>query len=80
MAAWLIIHNVPIDWLIFRYDLKGLYKKGIASPSYTKTEKKINALSTVIFFLLLICSVFLPLPLGTAWFYTGLAIFLIVGW
>ena len=77
MAVWLFFHNAPLNWLIFRYDLKGFYKKAIATPSYTKTEKKINALSTVIFFLLLICSVFLPLPLGTAWFYTGLALFLI---
>jgi len=77
MAAWVFSHNVPLTWPIFRYDIKAMFKKAIASPSYTKTEKKINALSTVIFFLLLIYSVFLPLPLGTAWFYTGLALFLI---
>ena len=46
------------------------------SPSTTvplnKTEKKVDICASVILALLVIYSIFLPLQLGTAWFYTGL--------
>ena len=77
MLAWLFFHVAPIDWPILRYDLKGIYKKSSASIPYNKTERKIDILSNVLFFGLFIYSIFLPLQLGTAWLYTGLAIFLL---
>jgi protein-S-isoprenylcysteine O-methyltransferase Ste14 len=75
MVAWVFFHVVPIDWPIFRYDIKAMFKKGSASPPYNKTEKIINNLGTVIWFILLVYSVFLPLPLGTPWLYAGIALF-----
>ena len=43
----------------------------------SKTEKRIFAFSMLVFFSALIYSIFLPLRLGTIWFYIGLSITLI---
>jgi len=42
-----------------------------------KTEGRINRLINGDIFLLLIYSIFLPLPLGTVWFYLGITAFLL---
>ena len=75
MVAWIFFHMAPLDWPIFRYDIKAMYKKGAASPQYNKTEKTINNLGTIVWFILFIYSVFLPLPLGTPLLYAGIALF-----
>ena len=75
MAAWVFFHVVPLDWPVFRYDIKAMYKKGGASPSYNRTEKIINNLGTVVWVILFIYSIFLPLPLGTPLLYAGIALF-----
>ena len=77
MAAWVFFHMVPLDWPIFRYDIKAMFKKGSASPSYNKNEKIINNLGTVIWVILFIYSIFLPLPLGTPLLYAGIALFVV---
>jgi protein-S-isoprenylcysteine O-methyltransferase Ste14 len=49
--------------------------KKMEAPAYNKTEKIISILTNfVLFFGLFIYSVFLPLQLGTIWFYIGLAL------
>ena len=53
--------------------LKDFNKKMGQSEHYGKIE----TLMTILFFILMICSIFLPLKLGTAWFYTGLFIYLL---
>jgi len=64
--------------------LQSIVNKAAAerSPSTTvplnKPEKKVNICASVIMALLVIYSIFLPLQLGTAWFYTGLIIYLLV--
>jgi protein-S-isoprenylcysteine O-methyltransferase Ste14 len=75
MVAWVFFHVVPLDWPIFRYDIKAMFQKGVASPSYNKTEKIINNLGTVVWIILFIYSIFLPLPLGTPLLYAGIALF-----
>jgi protein-S-isoprenylcysteine O-methyltransferase Ste14 len=75
MAAWVFFHMVPLDWPIFRYDIKAMFKKSAASPSYNKTEKIINNLGTAVWVILFIYSIFLPLPLGTPFLYAGIALF-----
>ena len=77
MVAWLFIHMVPLEWLIFRYDIRDMFKKAAASPPYNEAEKVMNFAGTLVFFILLIYSIFLPLPLGTPFFYIGLALFLL---
>jgi len=77
MVAWVFFHVVPIDWPIFRYDIKAMFKKSGASPQYNKTEKIINNLGTVVWIILFIYSIFLPLPLGTPLLYAGIALFVV---
>jgi protein-S-isoprenylcysteine O-methyltransferase Ste14 len=66
---------VPVEWPIFRYDIKAMFKKGAASPHYTGTEKLFNNLGTIVWVLLFLYSIFLPLPLGTPLLYAGIALF-----
>jgi len=59
-----------------------IFKK-MGAPTYNnKTERIIDVFQTILFFGLFIYSVFLPLQLGTAWFYVGLALCLVgvVAW
>ena len=77
MVAWVFFHAVPLDWPIFRYDIKAMFKKSVASPPYNKTEKIINSVGTVIWVILFIYSIFLPLPLGTPILYAGIALFVV---
>jgi len=47
------------------------------APQLNEQEKKLYYISIVTLFATLIYSVFLPLKLGTAWFYAGLLIYLL---
>jgi protein-S-isoprenylcysteine O-methyltransferase Ste14 len=75
MVAWVFFHMVPFYWPIFRYDIKAMFKKGAASPSYNKAEKIINNFGTAVWIILFIYSIFLPLPLGAPLLYAGIALF-----
>jgi len=77
MVAWMFFHMVPLTWPIFRYDIKAMYKKSVASPHYNKTEKIISNLGMALWIILFIYSVFLPLPLGTPLLYAGIALFVV---
>lgn len=52
-------------------------KRHSATPKLNELEKKLDRLSTVILLALLGYSVFLPLNLGTYWFFIGLIIYVI---
>jgi len=56
---------------------KGLLKKSSAATPHKNTEKKIVTFLGLIYYLVLIYSVFLPLKLKTTWFYIGLPIALL---
>jgi len=77
MVAWVFFHVVPLDWPIFRYDIKAMFKKSVASPPYNRTEKIINNLGMVVWVILFIYSIFLPLPLGTPLLFAGIALFIV---
>ena len=77
MVTWVFFHMLPLDWPIFRYNIKAMMKKGSASPPYNRNEKILNNLGTIIWFALLIYSIFLPLPLGTPLLYAGIALFVV---
>ena len=77
MVAWVFFHVVPLNWPIFRYDIKAMFKKGGASPPYNKSEKIVNNLGTLVWVILFIYSLFLPLPLGTPLLYAGIALFVV---
>ncbi len=77
MLTYLVFNAADPNWLIRGRDFKALFKKSSVMPPFNRTEKRIAILSMPFLFLLLAYSVFVPLPLGTAWFYTGLGIFLL---
>jgi protein-S-isoprenylcysteine O-methyltransferase Ste14 len=76
-VAWVFFHVVPLDWPIFRYDYKAQFKKSAAYPPPNKSEKIMNNFGTAILIILIIYSIFLPLPLGTPLLYAGIALFVV---
>lgn len=76
VPAFCFFHGVAVVvWLLAGYDLKGVLKKASGYP-YNDVERRIKRVWFLVFCLLFLYSVFLPLQLGTAWFYAGLAVFL----
>ena len=58
--------------------LSGLLPKDIGKRiTPAKEVKKINSVMMIVFFTLIIYSIFLPLKLGTTWFYVGFAVYLL---
>jgi protein-S-isoprenylcysteine O-methyltransferase Ste14 len=78
--AWVFTLLFPLHPLIMMLIDKlvgtgDMFKKMGGSPAYNKTESIINIFcSYVLFFGLFIYSIFLPLQLGTIWFYVGLVL------
>lgn len=77
VLAWLFFNAADPNWLVRRHDFKALFKKSSTIPPYARTEKIVFVILMVIQVLLIVYSIFLPLRLGTAWFYTGLAVVLL---
>jgi protein-S-isoprenylcysteine O-methyltransferase Ste14 len=77
--AWILLLFLPLHPLIMMLIDKlvgtgNIFKK-MESPALSKTESIINIFgSYVLFFGLFIYSIFMPLQLGTSWFYVGLAL------
>jgi len=46
-------------------------------PSFSKREKKLNYISTVTLLAAIAYSAFLPLKLGSGWFYAGIVVYLL---
>ncbi len=78
--AWILMLYFPLHGLIMIVIDKlvgvGNINKKMTDVPFTRTEKKI--LNSMVILILLACiySIFLPLKLGTSWFYTGLPIYL----
>jgi len=77
--AWIFV----AIFLLLPYLLMLINKKAskkLGSPpdvKLTKREKLISYIGSTIFYIVLLYSIFLPLKLQTAWFYTGLVIYLL---
>ena len=71
--AWVLAIALLLPAYIPILVLKDYSKKMGQGEHYGKIETSM----TMLVLLLMICSVFLPLKLGTAWFYTGLFIYLL---
>ena len=56
---------------------KEAFNKGGNPPDMSKREKVLGYIATIIVYVAYLYSIFLPFKLGTAWFYTGLVIFLL---
>jgi len=78
--AWILILYFPFHPLIMIVLDKvigtGEMLKKMGDVPYEKGERRIFATSLVVIFLMLVYSVFLPLKLGTEWFYAGFSIYL----
>ena len=55
-------------------DNKAMKRFGVAPP-YGKTVKNLFLISKLMFMVIIVYSVFLPIKLGTIWFYVGLPIY-----
>jgi len=77
--AWIFMLLVLLPLPLVVLFRKGVFKKSdsIHASFYTKREYKILIFSKVIMFSVFIYSIFLPLQLGTVWFYIGLSIYLL---
>ena len=78
--AWLLMLYFPLHPLIMIVVDKavgtGDMMKKMGDVPYDKREKRAFVVMMVLIWLLLVYSIFLPLKLGTIWFYVGLAIYL----
>ncbi len=74
--AWIFMlyHFLPMPLLMLIH--KGTTEKGQPVP-HSETEKKLYPVAWIIWLLGVIYSIFLPLQLGTVWFYVGLPISLV---
>ena len=84
LNAWILMLYV-ISYNVLPYVLssiqlidKDVFKKGSgADMPLDESKKKLSIAITVVFFIPIIYSIFLPLKLGTVWFYIGLFIYLL---
>ena len=77
--AWILLLYFPLHPLIFFIVDKLVGRGGIMQKMgdvpFEKEEKIAAGISMFIALLLLVASIFLPMQLGTAWFYVGLALY-----
>ena len=69
----------PLIFKLFFKNVKNaeVFKRHGTMPQFSEREKKLNYISTVILLAAIAYSVFLPLKLGTSWFYAGLFVYLL---
>jgi protein-S-isoprenylcysteine O-methyltransferase Ste14 len=79
--AWILVLYFPLHPLIMILVDKavgtGQFMKKMGAVPHDEKEKRAFTTSMVFLLLLILYSIFLPLKLGTAWFYVGLAIYLL---
>jgi protein-S-isoprenylcysteine O-methyltransferase Ste14 len=78
--AWILtFHPLLFPLLMVALDKAGIGEMGkkMGEVPYEKGEKRAFMTSMVVMLLLISYSVFLPLKLGTVWFYAGLATYLV---
>jgi protein-S-isoprenylcysteine O-methyltransferase Ste14 len=78
--AWIFMIWPWVDMLVMRLVGLDVYRRASGLPSEMKTNRQyrlVSYASMVVDTMAVAYSIFLPLKLGTIWFYTGLAILLI---
>ena len=69
---------IPTTLLFMFVMLSGLLPKDIGKRiTPTKEEGRNRRVMLIVFFIMVIYSIFLPLRLGTIWFYAGLAVYIL---
>jgi steroid 5-alpha reductase family enzyme len=77
--AWIfmVCSLIPVIFLFMTLVTRG-HKEGTAfTASFSKMQKNAFSSHQLIYFILIIYSIFVPLKLGTVWFYVGLPVFLV---
>jgi len=77
--AWIftVCSLIPLIF-VFRPLVSRGQKEGTAfTASFSKMQKNAFSSHQLIYFILFIYSIFVPLKLGTVWFYVGLSVFLV---
>ena len=77
--AWIftVCSLIPLVF-VFRPLVARGHKEGAAfTASFSKMQKNAFSSHQLIYFILFIYSIFVPLKLGTVWFYVGLSVFLV---
>jgi len=81
LNAWILMLYLPLHPLIMIIVDKavgtGKMFKKMGDVPYEKQEKRAFVISLVVMLILLAYSIFLPLKLGTVWFYAGLTTYLV---
>ncbi len=72
--VWLLMLPLFLIPAIMSSVKKGLFKKTESIANLGKREKRVFVVSKVVLILAFLYSIFLPLRLGTLWFYIGLPI------
>jgi steroid 5-alpha reductase family enzyme len=77
--AWIfmVCSLIPVIFLFMPLVSRGLKEGTPFTASFSKTQKNAFSSNQLIYFILVIYSIFVPLKLGTVWFYVGLPVFLI---
>ena len=78
--AWIFMIWPWVDMLAVRLVGSDVYRRASGLPSEMKTSQRyrvVSYVSMVIDIMAVAYSIFLPLQLGTRWFYAGLSIFLL---
>jgi len=69
---------IPTTFLFLFIMLSGLLPKDIGKRiTPNKEDNKNRRVMLIVFFIMIMYSVFLPLKLGTVWFYVGLAVYVL---
>jgi protein-S-isoprenylcysteine O-methyltransferase Ste14 len=75
--VWLLMLPLFLIPAIMSSVKKELFKKTESTANLSRREKRVFVASKVVLALAFLCSIFLPLGLGTLWFYIGLPISLL---
>ena len=77
--AWIfmVCSLIPVIFLFMPLVSRGQKGKTAFTAYFSKMQKNAFSTTQLIFFILIIYSIFVPLKLGTVWFYVGLSVFLI---
>ena len=77
--AWIfmVCSLIPVIFLFMPLVSRGQKEKTAFTAYFSKMQKNAFSTTQLIFFILIIYSIFVPLKLGTVWFYIGLPVFLI---
>jgi protein-S-isoprenylcysteine O-methyltransferase Ste14 len=76
--AWIFMSSFLLQWLVVGLASKKVYQR-TGSPAdikRTRADRIAGRATMIIWVAATIYSIFLPLQLGTTWFYTGLGLFL----